>query len=863
MAANNNFFISYTGKDKLWAEWIGRTLREKGYTTDMQSFDFAPGSNLAARIDNALKNCDRYISVFTPDYFTSAWCTAEWSVALETDPSNRNGKMVPVRTEECTPEGLMAPFVYIDLVGLDEAKAAEALIQGINPPGKPAVKPVFPENKSPGKSGPAYPPAFPVNNLPARNVNFTGRDEVIDEIRRAFKSAERAVLTGPQGAGKSQAAYEFAYGHAGGYGVIWEFDAQSFVSLLTGYAGFAHRMGIVDEKIFDSGAVINSVKDWMAQNERWLFLFVNAKRYESLEYFLPEKCGGNILITSDNEAWENILRIPVDVFRAKEAIEFLLNGTRLDDRMGAAKLAEELGYFPLGLGLAAAYIPDMKEPSFFEYTGLFQEYRLKIYKTAASKPKDYAMTAGVAWRISSEKIKNDGAKQLLYICSYFSGENIDKEIFTQSADCLPAPLSGTVKSRSEYDSALSELSGLSLIKYDGRNLRVHGLLSEAARGAADKKEWLGTCLKITREKFRFERSPDSWGFFSSLLGHALSIAGHAEEEKTGLEEAARIYADSGRWLMQTAAYEEALISFRKALAASEEAYGEEHADTAQVYVSLGEAYLKSGEYERALERYKKALEIIEKVSGKEHPETAGVCNNIGMVYRQRGEYEKALEWHGKALSIYEKDQEKENMDAALACNGIAMVYDDQGDYDKALGWYAKALEICEKVSGIEHPDTAAIYGRVGAAYRKQRNHMKALEWYGKALRINEKVSGRGHPDTAAIYGSIAAVYYDLEDSEKALEWYEKALGAYEKAFGAYNPDTARICGDISWIYHAQGDFEKAFDMLLRALKVYVKRKITGLPEAKNVIKGLQINYLKAGGKIEDFQKWLIEKMKEE
>ena len=43
-----DFFISYSGDDKTWAEWIAWQLDEAGYTTVLQAWDFRPGSNFLA-----------------------------------------------------------------------------------------------------------------------------------------------------------------------------------------------------------------------------------------------------------------------------------------------------------------------------------------------------------------------------------------------------------------------------------------------------------------------------------------------------------------------------------------------------------------------------------------------------------------------------------------------------------------------------------------------------------------------------------------------------------------------------------------------------------------------------------------------
>ncbi len=36
-APRKDFFISYTGVDRAWAEWIAWALEEQGYTTSIQA----------------------------------------------------------------------------------------------------------------------------------------------------------------------------------------------------------------------------------------------------------------------------------------------------------------------------------------------------------------------------------------------------------------------------------------------------------------------------------------------------------------------------------------------------------------------------------------------------------------------------------------------------------------------------------------------------------------------------------------------------------------------------------------------------------------------------------------------------------
>src|SRR5713226_5593087 len=127
----HDFFISYTGKDRAWAEWIAMQLEEAGYHTIIQAWDFRPGSNFVAEMDDAAKRAGRTLLVLSAAYLASDYAFAEWAAAFRHDPRGKEGKVLPVRIQHCEVEGLLGPIVYIDLVDLDEQRAREQLLAGV------------------------------------------------------------------------------------------------------------------------------------------------------------------------------------------------------------------------------------------------------------------------------------------------------------------------------------------------------------------------------------------------------------------------------------------------------------------------------------------------------------------------------------------------------------------------------------------------------------------------------------------------------------------------------------------------------------------------------------------------------------
>src|ERR1017187_8563904 len=140
-----NFFISYNRADRAWAEWIAWELEAAGYTTVIQAWDFRPGSNFVLEMQKASNETDQTMPVLSPDYLAAKFTQPEWAAALALDPSSDRRALVPVRVRDCTPEGLLRSIVYIDLLGLDEADARKALIEGVQRERiVPSARPRFP-----------------------------------------------------------------------------------------------------------------------------------------------------------------------------------------------------------------------------------------------------------------------------------------------------------------------------------------------------------------------------------------------------------------------------------------------------------------------------------------------------------------------------------------------------------------------------------------------------------------------------------------------------------------------------------------------------------------------------------------------
>jgi hypothetical protein len=164
-----NFFISYNEHDRQHAEWIGWQLEEAGYSIIMQAWDFKPGGNFVAAMHEAVLGTERALLLLSPNSLRSKFVLLEWTAIIAKDPDGSAGRLCPVRIAECTPDGLLAAFAYIDLVGArDGEEACARLLAGLRP-GKPLHEPASPDFGKRLLAGPA--PKFPMVEAVAKSVH--------------------------------------------------------------------------------------------------------------------------------------------------------------------------------------------------------------------------------------------------------------------------------------------------------------------------------------------------------------------------------------------------------------------------------------------------------------------------------------------------------------------------------------------------------------------------------------------------------------------------------------------------------------------------------------------------------------------
>lgn len=204
-----------------------------------------------------------------------------------------------------------------------------------------------------------------LNNFPARK-SFVGRESELDALDLALARPGRAVVQavhGLGGVGKSALAIHWAVTRAPRHGlspVRW-ITADSPEALQQGLADLAAALqpelglALPVEELAERGV------QWLATHTGWLLILDNVTAPGHVAGLLARATTGRYLITSRlATGWHDTdTRIRLDVLGKAEALALLTSRARAAgprDMDGAADLCQELGYLPLALEQAAAYI---------------------------------------------------------------------------------------------------------------------------------------------------------------------------------------------------------------------------------------------------------------------------------------------------------------------------------------------------------------------------------------------------------------------------------------------------------------------------------------------------------------------------
>ena len=673
-----------------------------------------------------------------------------------------------------------------------------------------------------------------------RNPLFTGREELLRDLQRAFASFHVQALSGLAGVGKTHTAVEYAYKYASSYqGVLWTY-ADSPETLQSSIIDLANVLNLPERNEANQPLIVRAVKQWLQHNTSWLLIVDNLEELDLLQDFIPTQHSGHILITTRiHHTGHFICRVDLPLMQIDDSALLLLRRAKrltphavLDDASEAdstlaKEIAQAMSGLPLALDQAGAYIEETRR-SLSDYIGLYQNYSSSLLKRRGTPSRDHPTSVTTTFSLSYEKLKtqNPPSIELLELCAFLHPDTIFEEILINGASALDPSLHAMVTDPIEFDHAIEDLLKFALIRResDSNVLIVHRLVQAVVKENMSKekqKERTEQVIRILDIVFPPADRPN-WPLCQKYLPQAQTCTELIQERNIVLPEAAHLLHKIAHYLLQRGRYTEIEPFCLLVFSLREQLQKTDDLDAALSLDILAETYHQLGKYTEAEQLRLRTLTLREQALGAEHPDVATNLYHLGRVYLRQHREIEAEQLYQHVLATREKILGPEHIKVATSLGDLGVLFHSQNRYAEAESAHKRALAIKEKVLDAQHPSLGVNLLNLGILRLEQEKYDESEPLLLHALAIYEKALGPEHPHVALTLYHLGNLTLCQERYSEAEEFYKRTLAIQEEALGSEHFRVAYTLEDLGNLYYKQEQYIKAKPLLQRALTIYEK-----------------------------------------
>ncbi|HEX6346857.1 FxSxx-COOH system tetratricopeptide repeat protein [Umezawaea sp.] len=713
---------------------------------------------------------------------------------------------------------------------------------------------------------PAQQPAV-LGGVPLRNVNFTGRAALLDDLHRRLNQGDTTAvlpeaLHGLGGIGKSQVAVEFVHRHMADYDLIWWISAEDVDQIQAAYVNLCAKLKLRAEPAADTAvpAVLEALR-LGDPYRRWLLIFDNADSPEEVRRYFPHGAG-HVLITSRNASWASVASsLSVDVFTREESRKLLQRRNPALPDADAERLAEVLGDLPLAVDQAAAWSAETGM-SADEYVQLFEDKRAELL-SLDPQPSDYPLTVAAAWDVSLDRLREQhpAALQLLRVCSFFAPEPIARKLLAGVRNLpFPQELADALRDPVLLGRAIRAINRYSLATIDHRNdtLQLHRLVQTVLRSQMNPEELRQmrhvAHLLLANGDPNQPEDVSHWPRYQELLPHvratrliecddpwgrklAINIANFLFS--WGDPERARVLASEmvekwkvqlppdhldtliasrwhGRALRAVGRYAESGRIAENTLDRLRATLGDDHEETLLTAHGVASDLRARGEFQTARLLNEDTYLRARAAFGEDDPETLRAANNYALSMRLTGDLQAAREldddtWRKRAIALGE-----DHRFTLLTLDNLSVDLRECGDYNGACRFQENTVRRFRDIIGSHNSLTLSAIKNLSVASRKAGDHEGGRALSEESYRGLLDRYGARHPDAMSAGMNHSVSLRQTKDLKGARQLGEKIWGLYRDAMGEDHPFALAGATNLAVTLRNLGEPEKARELNERA-----------------------------------------------
>ncbi|MEV6515110.1 FxSxx-COOH system tetratricopeptide repeat protein, partial [Micromonospora chalcea] len=749
-SASGTLFVSYAGRDRAWAEWVAWHLRAVGHTVELDCVDWAAGDNFIERMHAALARRNPLVALLSTAYLdASRYTTDEWTARLAQRRRDPSARLIPLRIDDVSLDGIWAPIVVPDLCGLSMTDAISTLltaVDGAQP--STTVPPPYPHGTaSATPAGPRLPGSLPpVWNVARRNPAFTGRDAMLVTLREKLQAGQHAVvqsLHGLGGVGKTQLAIEYAHRFAGEYELVWWIGSEQPELIGEQLAALAAECGVAPLDT-DTPTAVRKLRGHLRQRKEWLLIFDNVEDRNAITDWLPDG-SGHLLVTSRSPVWVGVAQpVEVDLFARSESVELLRTHLPHLSEAEADGLAEALGDLPLAVAQAADLMAETGMPV-TDYLQALDEHAAELL--GDRPPAGYPVPLGAGVRLAAERLtrQDPAAAQLLSLCAFLAPEPVPLHLFRHAPDhTLPEPLATTARSGIALDRTVGHITRYGLARPTSDGPLLHRLTQAILKDTLTPAQ--RAAHRQQAEQLLIAAKPDDgtdpvhWPRWARLMPHILATD-PAATTNTEL----RNLTCNAAWHLIARGDARTALPLAQHLHTTWTHHGPNDHTTLAAATLLAHAHRQLGHYPQARALTEDTLSRCRRALGDDHPHSLTSASNLAGDLHLLGQYEQARALNEDTLTRRRRILGNDHPRTLDSANNLATDLSQLGQYEQARTLYEDTLTRRRRILGNDHPHTLNSANNLA-------NNLHQLGQYEQARTLNEdtltrrrRILGNDHP----------------------------------------------------------------------------------------------------------------------
>ena len=655
----------------------------------------------------------------------------------------------------------------------------------------------------------------PVWSIPARTLEFTGREELLAELAAAVERDRPAVVcavTGMGGVGKTTLAIEYAHRNRDWFEVAWWVPAEDPSLVPDGLFGLACALDLAAVGEATAVGVARLLAE-LARRDRWLVVFDNAEDPAALADYLPQG-PGQVVITSRNPQWRRVgTPVGVSTFTRAESVGLVRRGAPNLTEAEADLVADAVGDLPLAVEQAGALLGE-GVLDVATYLRLVDDAAEQVL--AQDLRGGQAVSVAASWTVTFDRLAVDHppALDLITVVAWCGPEPVPLTLFTENPDMLApaAAMLGDPLGLTKAVAVVKRRGAATLTPHTVQLHRVPAALLRARtrRDHPDTGGWATTILRLVRAAVPADpwNNPAVWPRWQQLLPHVLAVVDPARGLDSQSWELAWLLDRAGAYRSARGEPRDALPLARRAHALYQARLGDDHPDTLASAGNLAIRLVELGEYEQARALAEDTLTRRRRVLGEDHPNTLTSANLFARCLAALGEYEQARALDEDTLTRYRRVLGEDHPNTLWLANNLAIRLAELGEHEQARALDEDTLTRRRRVLGEDHPDTLTSASNLAIRLAALGEHEQARALDEDTL-TRRRVLGEDHPDTLTSASNLAIRLGALGEHEQARALDEDTLTRRRRVLGEDHPDTLRSASNLANRLGALGEHEQA------------------------------------------------------